>query len=69
MFYVKQHSICFYLVKYYIAEILNLVNVTAQYWFTDYFLGNQFWKVGYQSWFLDGDVNVLPTMASCRVEM
>ena len=64
-----KHDYLYFIVKYYVMEVFNLVNVASQYWFTDYFLGNQFWQVGYQSWFLEGDINVLPTMASCRVEM
>ena len=64
-----EHDYLYFIVKYYVMEVFNLVNVASQYWFTDYFLGNQFWQVGYQSWFLEGDINVLPTMASCRVEM
>ena len=71
VFYFYTKLICYFLfpVKYYVMEVMNLVNVIAQYFFTDYYLGSQFWKVGYHSWFLESDVNVLPTMASCRFEM
>jgi hypothetical protein len=69
IFFISFNTI-YFTVKYYITEVLNLVNVVAQYWITDYFLGNQFWKVGYESWSLERlDLNVLPTMASCKMVM
>jgi len=55
-------------VKYYFTEVLNLVNVFAQYWFTNAFLGYQFWQVGYVSWasIHELDVTVLPSRATCK---
>ena len=40
------HSHNFYVAKYIICEILNLVNVLCQIYFMDYFLGGQFLTYG-----------------------
>ena len=58
-------------VKYYITEVLNLLNVFAQYWFTNAFLGYQFWQVGYVSWasIHELDVTVLPSRATCKFSL
>ena len=54
-------------VKYYFCEFLNVVNVVAQYYFTDYFLGNQFNRIALDGLALDEHDAVLPILAECRL--
>lgn len=52
-------------VKFYIAEVLNLANAIAQFFFTDFFLSGHFKSVGFNGLFLNEHESVMPIVASC----
>ena len=60
-----------FIVKYYVSEVMNLVNVVAQYFFTDYFLGGngRFMEVGLKGLSLDEHMSILPILGSCKFDM
>jgi len=51
--------------KFYIAEVMNLVNAIAMFFFTDYFLDYHFKEVGFNGLFLEEHETVMPIVASC----
>ena len=56
-------------VKFYIAEVMNLANAVAQFFFTDYFLDGHFATVGYHGLFLEENETVMPILSSCAFKM
>ena len=57
------------LVKFYIAEVMNLANAIGQFFFTDYFLSGHFKDVGFNGLFLNEHESVMPIVASCSFTM
>ena len=55
----------FYLVKFYVVELLNIVNIIAQSYFTNYFLKGYFGLVALQGLGVDENISILPITASC----
>jgi len=51
--------------KFYIAEVMNLANAIAMFFFTDYFLDGHFKDVGFNGLFLEEHETVMPIVASC----
>jgi len=52
-------------IKFYIAEVMNLANAIAMFFFTDYFLDYHFKDVGFNGLFLEEHETVMPIVASC----
>ena len=55
--------------KFYIAEVMNLANAIAMFFFTDYFLDYHFKDVGFNGLFLEEHETVMPIVASCSFVM
>ena len=56
----------FFPVKFYTCELMNIINISAQFIFTNYFLGNQFGVVAYEGFGNEEHVSVLPITAVCH---
>ena len=56
----------FFSVKFYTCELLNIINISVQFIFTNYFLGNQFGVVAYEGFGNEEHVSVLPITAVCH---
>ena len=56
-------------VWYYLAELLNVGNVLAQFYFTDYFLDGQFGRIASEGLALEENNSILPILAECRLQM
>ena len=59
-------SSIFFSVKFYTCELLNIINISVQFIFTNYFLGNQFGVVAYEGFGNEEHVSVLPITAVCH---
>lgn len=55
-------------VGYYLCELLNAANVTAQFFFTNLFLGGNFSRIALDGLALDEYDSVLPILAECWME-
>jgi len=53
-------------VKFYACELMNIINISAQFIFTNFFLGNQFGVVAYEGFGNEEHVSVLPITAVCH---
>ena len=51
--------------KFYVAEVMNLVNAIAMFFFTDYFLNYHFKEVGFNGLFLEEHETVMPIVSTC----
>jgi len=56
-------------IKFYIAEVMNLVNSIAIFFFTDYFLDGHFKDVGFNGLFLEEHETVMPIVATCSFKI
>ncbi|TRY75746.1 hypothetical protein TCAL_11109 [Tigriopus californicus] len=54
-------------IKFYICELLCVLNVVAQFYFTNFFLNGQFAQVARQGLNLDENDSILPILAECRL--